>query len=232
MDQDRHTLAPVSAAPIRLGPRMLYSIRAWRQWIRYTSERITAEHLEHNFASVASLIAPGSRVLDIGAWDCLLSQAIRDRLRCDVLGVDVVERNQTDVPFRRFDGKTLPVAEDERFDVVLLLYVLHHSADDGALLSEARRVLAPGGVVIVGEDLADGAKQRVRTVGFHVWLFCFTGMGWRGKFRTAAAWTRRFAEARLRISQTRHVGSQGNRWWFPQNVIYLLTVKGDDHEGL
>jgi SAM-dependent methyltransferase len=208
----------------RLGARMLWSVRAWRDWFRETSDRIIAEHLAHNFASVAPYIARGARVLDIGTWDGLLGKALIDRLDCDVLGVDVVDRHQDRIPFRLFDGRRLPVAGEERFDVVLLLYVLHHAADDLTLLREARRVLAPGGCVIVGEDRADGAGQRLRTKGFHVFLLLFQGMGWKGRFRGMRAWQERFAAAGLRVEQVAHVGAQGGRRLFPENVLYVLRA--------
>lgn len=208
----------------RLGPRMLWSVRAWRDWFRETSERIIAEHLAHNFASVAPYIARGSKVLDIGTWDGLLGEALSRRLDCQVLGVDVVDRHQDRIPFRIFDGRRLPVADEERFDAVLLLYVLHHAADDLVLLREARRVLAPGGCVIVGEDRADGLGQRLRTVGFHIFLLVFQGMGWKGRFRAMPAWQERFAAAGLRVEQVADVGAQGGRRLFPENVLYVLRA--------
>jgi SAM-dependent methyltransferase len=220
----RQALALVGPKQNRLGPRMLYSPRAWRTWFGETSARIISEHLAHNVASVAPYIAAGSSVLDVGAWDGLLGEALIQRLGCRVLGVDVVDRNQGRIPFRLFDGDRLPVAEDERFDVVLLLYVLHHAADDLALLREARRVLAPGGCVIVGEDVVERLGQRLHTLGFHVFLLVFQGLGWKGRFRRARAWQERFAEAGLRVDQAAHVGSQGGRRFFPDNVLFVLRA--------
>lgn len=222
----RQALALVGPKQNRLGPRMLYSLHAWRTWFRETSARIISEHLAHNLASVSPYIASGSKVLDVGAWDGLLGEALVERLDCRVLGVDVVDRNQTRIPFRLFDGSRLPVADDERFDVVLLLYVLHHAVDDLVLLREARRVLAPGGCVIVGEDVVERLGQRLHTLGFHVFLLVFQGLGWKGRFRRAHAWQARFAEAGLRVDQAAHVGSQGGRKFFPDNVLFVLRAAG------
>jgi SAM-dependent methyltransferase len=217
------TIAPTTpttpTAPARW--RLLYSPRAWRQWFRATSARIEAAHLDWNLRAVAPHVAPGARVLDVGAWDCRLGAALRDRHGARVVCTDVVDKNRTDVELRIMRGTTLPVADDERFDVVTLLYVLHHAADDRAVLREARRVLAPDGVVLVGEDRVETVAERIRTVAFHVWLLMFTFMGWKGRFRRQAAWRARFAEAGLAVREHRALGA--TRWWFPENELYVLA---------
>lgn len=202
--------------------RLLYSPRAWRQRMAATKASFEREHLEWNYASVAPHVAPGARVLDLGAWDNRLAAALRDRLGAAVVGADVADHNATDVELRVIVDGRVPTAPDERFDVVLLLYVLHHAADDGAVLAEARRLLAPGGVIVVGEDVADDWRSRWRTKAFHVWLLLFTFMGWRGVFRTAAAWRARFAERGLTVHRHQPLGA--TRWWFPKNQLFVLTA--------
>lgn len=185
------------------------------------SSRLQDEHVAWNLASVAPAIKPGDRVLDLGAWDCRLGVAIRDQLGAHVVGADVIDKNATDLELRILDGGKVPTAPGETFDVVLLLYVLHHADDDRAVLAEARRILAPGGTIVVGEDRADTVGARLRTLAFHVWLLVFTWMGWRGKFRTSHEWRARFAEAGLTVSGFRTLGA--GRWWFPVNDVYYLT---------
>src|SRR5262249_11669112 len=124
-----------------------------------------------------------------------LGRLLRDRLRCDVTLVDVVDHNVTDLPFVRFDGAQVPLAGASR-DVVLATYVLHHARDDLQLLREARRVCKPDGRVVIAEDVVDKLHQRAITIAFHVWLATVTFMGWR-RFRTTAAWRRRFSDAGL-----------------------------------
>jgi SAM-dependent methyltransferase len=55
-------------------------------------------------------------------------------------------------------AEELPVA-DESFDAAMLVSMLHHVADPGAALSEARRILRPGGrlavMVYTREDIHD-----------------------------------------------------------------------------
>lgn len=200
--------------------RLLYSPWAWVAWSRETAARLRREHLERNYRTVAPYVPQGARVLDIGAWDGALGAALRDRLDAQVVGVDVVDKNRSDVELRVMRGDALPVGDDERFDVVMLLYVLHHARDDGALLREAARVLAPGGTLLIAEDRVEGAAERARTVGFHVWLFACTGMGWKGRFRRIAAWRERFAAHGLVVRDVVELGAEGRM--FPKNVLFVL----------
>jgi SAM-dependent methyltransferase len=221
---ERAVIAAASTASPQPAPvrwwQLLYSPRAWRTRTAAIKARFEHEHLEWNFAAVAPTVTAGARVLDLGAWDCRLAAALRDRLGAQVIGADVVDRNATDVELRRLEDGRVPTAPGECFDIVLLLYVLHHAADDRALLREAQRVLAPGGVIVVGEDRAETWRDRVRTTAFHLWLLLFTFMGWRGRFRSAADWRVRFASVGLIIDSQRPLGA--TRWWFPENHLYLL----------
>ena len=58
---------------------LIYSPRAWFQLVRAFGARITREHLEWNYNSVAPHIREGDRVLDVGAWDCSLLQELQKR---------------------------------------------------------------------------------------------------------------------------------------------------------
>ena len=190
------------------------------RWRRIAAS-ITRRHTEWNYASVAPHVATGSRVLDVGAWNGATGALLRERRGCAVTCVDVVDQNVTDLPFLTFDGRHLPVA-DASHDVVTILYVLHHSAHEAELLREARRVCAPDGVILVAEDQVETWWQRVVTIGFHVWLLLFTGMGWKGRFRTVAGWRERFAAAGLVVDRAVTLGAHmGKRLW-PHNVLFVL----------
>ncbi|MCE9574731.1 MAG: methyltransferase domain-containing protein [Deltaproteobacteria bacterium] len=218
---ERASTALVAPTPVAVAPnrwRLLYSPWAWRQWIRWKSEVIRTAHTERVYAQLAPHIPDASRVLDVGAWDGRLGRLLRDRKRCDVILTDVVDKNATDLPLRVFDGTTLPLDDGTR-DVVLFVYVLHHAADDLALLREARRVCAAGGRVVVAEDQVETRRERIITIGFHVWLFTVTLMGWRGQFRRAEAWRARFAEAGLTVDEVVPLGAPGRLW--PKNMLLI-----------
>jgi SAM-dependent methyltransferase len=188
------------------------------------SERIDRARAEFNFTSIQAHVPPGSHVLDVGAWNCYLDELLHDRCGCQVLGLDVVDANKTDMPFEVFDGQMLPV-EPESSDVVLLLYVLHHAANDGRLLVEAYRALRPGGLLLVAEDRVDGLWNRIVTVGFHLWLKLVTGMGVAGTFRTIDCWEQRFQNAGFRLRRTISLGHHLGRRLWPMNVLFVLEKR-------
>ena len=91
-------------------------------------------------ARMAEILPPNARVLDVGCGDGSIDRLVGD-LRPDIsiTGIDVMVRPTTQTPVRPFDGKTIPY-DDNSFDVVMFVDVLHHTDDPEILLREARRV--------------------------------------------------------------------------------------------
>jgi len=112
-------------------------------------------------------IQPADHVLDVGAGDCRLAELLTHKVGCRVTPVDVADYNKTSLPLTRFDGRRLPF-DDDSFDVVLLIFVLHHAADPRSVLEEARRVCRRH--VIVFEDINVNFWDRWVFRGFHRWL--------------------------------------------------------------
>jgi SAM-dependent methyltransferase len=189
--------------------------------VQKESARVERARAEFNFGSIQAQVPHGCKVLDVGAWSCYLGQLLRDRMGCEVLSLDVVDANKTDMPFQVFDGTALPV-DSRSFDVILFLYVLHHAADDQPLLDEASRVLRDGGCLLIAEDSVDGLWNRALTVGFHLWLWLATGMACDGKFRTTDRWRARFLTAGFEIKETLFLGHHLGRFFWPNNVLFVL----------
>jgi SAM-dependent methyltransferase len=104
-------------------------------------------------ALVRAAIAPGSRILDVGGAD----GAHTAWLLSDGHSVEILDRVPSHVEralargftARTGDARSLPYA-NASFDVVLLLGPLYHlidASDRATALSEARRVLRPGGLL-------------------------------------------------------------------------------------
>jgi len=100
------------------------------------------------------------RMLDIGAGDCTLEQALLsefENLSVDVsellkVGGAAAKALQGLFPGRvgiegRFDVGDVP--EEQKYDVVVCLEVIEHVTDPVRLLNNMRRVLKPGGKIIV-----------------------------------------------------------------------------------
>lgn len=91
----------------------------------------------------------GRRVLDLGAGGGRHAAWLRDHGALVVAGDLVVEPTERGgVDWVRLDGSALPFA-DGSFDVVLCAEVLEHVAHPAQVVREARRVLAPGGQLVV-----------------------------------------------------------------------------------
>ncbi len=94
----------------------------------------------------ASLPAPPARVLEIGAGDGELAQALRDD-GYEVLAIDPEPRGEGVQPLalNELDGSNAP------FDAALAVTSLHHVEPLEASLGRLAEVLEPGGVLVVDE---------------------------------------------------------------------------------
>jgi ubiquinone/menaquinone biosynthesis C-methylase UbiE len=129
-------------------------------------------------------VAPGDRVLDLG---CGTGDLAADLVRAGarVIAVDVaraaLDRARTrhpelDLGLIALDGP-LPFADGD-FDAVWSSEVIEHVADTARWLSEVRRVLAPGGRVLLTTPshgrlrlLAGGIERYSQPLGDHLHLY-------------------------------------------------------------
>ncbi|MCW4461660.1 class I SAM-dependent methyltransferase [Sphingomonas sp. BT-65] len=104
-------------------------------------------------AMVAERLPRNARVLDVGAGSGDLAQLVM-ALRPDVQieGVDVLVRPDTAILVHRYDGVTLPF-EDGSFDAAVIIDVLHHTDNPGAVMAEAARVAKR---LVVKDHFRDG----------------------------------------------------------------------------
>lgn len=152
--------------------------------------RVLSEHL-------AALLPDGATVLDVGCGDGDIARRIM-AIRPDVVvqGIDVLVRADTAIPVEQFDGSRFPFDEDS-FDVVTFVDVLHHTDAPIALLTEAARVARHK--VVLKDHLVFGllAKPTLRfmdTVGNER-----HGVVLPYNYLTSAEWETAFLAAHLTI---------------------------------
>ena len=122
-----------------------------RRWQRECRRRAVGRAYDMAL-EVARLVAPHSRVLDVGCGNGFIAHHLTAMLGEPVVGIDLAKRTAAPIAYLCYDGKRLPIA-NQCFDTVLLCYVLHHAQDFDLIMSEVRRVLRPGGLVVVYEDI-------------------------------------------------------------------------------
>jgi len=128
---------------------------------------------------LVSLGATGS-VLDIGTGPGIIPMLLVERLsEVTVIGIDLSSHmlrhaesrrasspHASRVEFRLADAKNLPFPS-ESFDVVASNTILHHMADPRRFISEAWRVLKPGGTFLIRDlfrpPTPERADELVRT---------------------------------------------------------------------
>jgi SAM-dependent methyltransferase len=144
------------------------------------------------------LIPLNSTVLDVGCGDGRLARLVAEkRPDISIRGIDVLPRNDAEMPIDTFDGKSIPYGEGS-FDVVMLVDVLHHASQPMTLLQEAVRIARQA--IVIKDHLAEGSLAYL----------ILRVMDWVGNARhgvalpydywSLAKWHRVFDELGLRVN--------------------------------
>ena len=103
---------------------------------------------------VAELIEPGSSILDVGCGDGQISELILNQVPdSKIEGIDVMSRSVSSIKVTEYDGLNFPF-EDNSFDTIVFVDVLHHASDASRVLTEAGRVAK--NTIIIKDHLTDG----------------------------------------------------------------------------
>jgi len=146
--------------------------RRWSSYVRATTRETLARVQLH----------PGGRLLDIGCGTGALLEALAARYpQCAFAGVDSTpemlavarERLPEAVDLRAAHAERLPFAE-AAFDAVVSCNMFHYLREPKAALAEFRRVLKPGGRLIITDWCDDYLACKV----CHLFLSVFDPAHW------------------------------------------------------
>jgi len=134
-------------------------------------------------------LTDGERVLDFGCGDFLIGPELLKRRRLELTGIDVIDINQTNLPFRRYDGRRLPFS-NQAVETVLALFVFHHIKDQCQAIKECLRVASKR--LIVAEDVYHNRLERRLLEVLDNSNHCFVSdqMNLPHTFRQTADWIR------------------------------------------
>ena len=151
--------------------------------------RVIARHL-------AAVAPREAEILDVGCGDGQVAKLLLgQRPDLKLSGCDVLRREHTAIPVDLFDGTTLPQAEGTK-DAVMLIDVLHHTADPLGLLREAVRVSRCW--IIIKDHTREGLAAR-GTLRFMDWVGNDRfGGALPYHYWTEAQWQAAFAELNLK----------------------------------
>lgn len=131
----------------------------------YASSAVHAGGADLDALVAAAALTGTERVLDMGSGAGHTALALAAKGAAEVIGLDVTpemtavasglaaQRGLTNVRFETGTVMALPY-EDASFDLVTSRYSAHHYADPAAAFREAKRVLKPGGRVLMIDTIA------------------------------------------------------------------------------
>lgn len=156
-----------------LAPPEEYLLTLPRPTVTVPGDTLTWPVHAWNFEQMLDRVdVAGKRVLDVAAGRCWSTRLLCERgARCTAtdimehptigLGVGELLFRRRSIYFERVlcDMADMPFA-DETFDVVWLSGSLHHTIDLRRTIEELRRVLVPGGTIVLVNEAASAATAR------------------------------------------------------------------------
>jgi len=190
-----------------------------RRWLRERRRRKVGRAYDMA-QEIARVIPRGAEVLDVGCGNGFIAHNLSAMLGSSVIGIDVTDATQAPIDYRQYDGSRFPLPDDS-VDAVLLCYVLHHAQDVCGVLNEMKRVLRPGGLAVIYEDIPETPWDK---------FICWThDLQWRKRtgectFRTESDWRTLFDASGFEVVCERQLARLRNLMHPVCRRSYLLRL--------
>ena len=152
---------------------------------------------------VAPFLEPSWTVLDVGAGAGILSSRVAASSGATITLCDVHPRSVRGKTYLPMTSPTLLPCEDDAYDAVMMLFVLHHMESfeqQEQLLREALRVARRRLVIL--EDTAVGRLERLANRGWDYILNAPFGVPTPFTFRSTSAWQEIVERTGFRVMHT------------------------------
>lgn len=92
--------------------------------------------------AIAPFLTDGSRVLDIGCGNGVISNEVKNFFNCRLVGTDILDYSLKEIEFKKMERSDRLDFNDNEFDTSLFIEVLHHMPFETQLklIKEALRV--------------------------------------------------------------------------------------------
>lgn len=170
---------------------------------------------------IARLLPRSARVLDVGCGSGFIAQHLSGLVGAKVIGIDLSAKTDAPIDYQQFDGKHFPVA-DRSVDAALFCYVLHHAQDLTTVMKELRRVLTPGGMAVIYEDIPAVRWDKVVCLVHHLKWRSRTGPC---KFLSATEWYQRFTAEGFAVISERPLSRWRNLSHPVRRRIFVLRLE-------
>lgn len=210
---------PRNALEFLAGPSVAIGTGFKRRWLRERRRRKVGRAYDMAL-EIARVIPRGSEVLDVGCGNGYIAHHLSAMMGASVIGIDVADSTDAPIDYRRYDGRTFPLP-DNAYDGVVLAYVLHHAQDTRAMLKEIKRVLRPGGLAVIYEDIPDTLWDR---------FVCWThDLKWRTRtgactFHDEGEWRSIFEGAGFEVTHERQLARMRNLTHPVCRRFFLLSL--------
>ena len=143
--------------------------------LKNVSERNIYDEIEEElYEMIVGRVREGDTVLDVGCGECHLANLLAKRKGCRVTGVDTDDSGFAKglaeaeawgtsdlVECLKIDARSLNSTIDKMFEVAVSVYALHEYEEALQVLKEVRKILKPGGKILLVDFLKGSTAERL-----------------------------------------------------------------------